>query len=122
MLKLNRNIVDKIDKNLFPKHYRPNPNLTLIEKVQLSMCLNNIQTVGNQIKSLVNEFEYQRDINAFNMWYNSKCPNFMYILYQILLKKKDKNYVDKNFNYLYKYNSFDRGLGLLVIFYQYNNN
>lgn len=100
MSKLNRNIEETImNKILFPRYYKPNPDLTLVDKIHLSKCLHNIQTVGKQIKSLVDEYVYQRDINKYNTWYNSKCPYFIYILYQCLLKKKDIEYVDKNFSY-----------------------
>jgi hypothetical protein len=93
--------VELIDKILFPKNYKCNEELTLTEKLCLSLNLQNKITVANQIKHLVKEFEYQRNRSDYNVWRKSKQPIFMYILYQSLSKKNNENRLDlRRNNYL----------------------
>ena len=86
--------VELIDKILFPKNYKCNEELTLTEKLCLSLNLQNKITVAKQIKHLVKEFEYQRNRSGYNMWRKSKQPIFRYILYKALSKKNNKNRLD----------------------------
>lgn len=86
-LKMNNLSLEIIDKILFPKYYKCNENLTLNEKLYISINLQNKITVGKQINHLVKEFNYQRNRSDFNMWRKTKHPCYIFILYQSLSKK-----------------------------------
>ena len=92
------------DKILFPKYYKCKNNLTLNEKICLSLNLQKQRTISRQINSLVKEFDYQRNRCDYNMWSQTKHPSYIFILYRCLAKKNKEHTLDltrKNyFSYL----------------------
>lgn len=87
MDKLSEDLQNKI---LFPKYYKVDNNLTLNEKIHISNCLSKISFINQQIKCLIKEFDYQKKRSCYNVWRNSKHPNYYYILYKSL-EKRDRD-------------------------------
>lgn len=103
------------DKILFPKYYKCKNNLTLNEKIYLSMNLQKQKTISRQINSLVKEFDYQRNRSDYNMWSQTKHPSYIFILYRCLAKKNKEHTLNLN-----HYNNFLTSL-FAINLHQYTN-
>ena len=79
------------DKLLFPKYYKCNKDLTLNEKIYLSINLQNKKNISNQIIYLTKEFEYQCNRSDYNIWKRTKQPSYIFILYRCLVKKNKEH-------------------------------
>ena len=78
------------DLILFPKYFKPINKVSFNQKICMVKCFDNISNINNQIKSLVNEYNYQRTRSGCNIWKNTQKPIYKYLLYKILDKKKIK--------------------------------
>tara|TARA_B000000565_G_C23776193_1_gene374149 strand:- start:1374 stop:1730 length:357 start_codon:yes stop_codon:yes gene_type:complete len=78
------------DLILFPKYFKPITKVSFNQKICMAKCFDNISNINNQIKSLVNEYNYQRTRSGCNMWKNTQKPIYKYLFYKILDKKSKK--------------------------------
>tara|TARA_B100000401_G_scaffold381499_1_gene283609 strand:- start:2529 stop:2897 length:369 start_codon:yes stop_codon:yes gene_type:complete len=78
------------DLILFPKYFKPISKVSFNQKICMVKCFDNISNINNQIKSLVNEYNYQRTRSGCNIWKNTQKPIYKYLLYKILDKKPKK--------------------------------
>ena len=92
MEKLPTEILDKI---IFPKHYKPNNQISLNKKLIICHNFNKLEMINNQIKSIYKEYVYKTGETESNKYHILKKINFPRYILMKNLSKKNKSIKNK---------------------------